>query len=220
MSAAYRTHRERLLEAEKELRDQRERVAQLRRELPPGPVIDQDYTFREGSPDLTVNAPSSYRYTLLSELFAPGKNELFVYHLMFDPSWPEACRMCSMWLDGLDGVADHIRETANFAVIAKAELPQLRAWALHRGWHKLRLLSSYGTSFNRDLHAEDANGEQDSVVSVFTRSPVDDTIRLFYMGSPHFGPGEYRGIDLLCPTWHVLDLLPGGRDSWMPSEGH
>jgi predicted dithiol-disulfide oxidoreductase (DUF899 family) len=32
--------------------------------------------------------------------------------------------------------------------------------------------------------------------------------------------GEYRGIDLLSPVWHVLDLLPSGRGDWMPSEGH
>jgi predicted dithiol-disulfide oxidoreductase (DUF899 family) len=27
----------------------------------------------------------------------------------------------------------------------------------------------------------------------------------------------WRGIDLVRPVWHVLDLLPGGRDDWMPS---
>jgi predicted dithiol-disulfide oxidoreductase (DUF899 family) len=220
MSAEYRAQRERLLEAERQLRDQCERVAQLRRDLPPGPVVETDYTFHEGAPDLSLNASTTYRETKLSELFSPGKRELFIYHMMFDPTWDEGCRMCSMWLDGLNGVADHIREMANFAVIAKAELPKLRAWAEHRGWDKLRLLSSAGSSFNSDLRVEDADGEQMAGISVFTRSPVDGTIRLFYSGSPFFGMGEYRGMDLICPTWGVLDLLPGGRDSWMPSEGH
>jgi predicted dithiol-disulfide oxidoreductase (DUF899 family) len=26
-----------------------------------------------------------------------------------------------------------------------------------------------------------------------------------------------RGIDLLCPTWHLLDLTPGGRGDWYSS---
>jgi len=26
-----------------------------------------------------------------------------------------------------------------------------------------------------------------------------------------------RGIDLLCPTWHLLDLTPQGRGAWYAS---
>ena len=26
-----------------------------------------------------------------------------------------------------------------------------------------------------------------------------------------------RGIDLLSPVWHLLDLTPAGRDDWYPS---
>jgi predicted dithiol-disulfide oxidoreductase (DUF899 family) len=25
---------------------------------------------------------------------------------------------------------------------------------------------------------------------------------------------DQRGIDLLCPVWHLLDLTPEGRDDW------
>jgi predicted dithiol-disulfide oxidoreductase (DUF899 family) len=216
----YRTHRERLLAAELKLRDQREEVAELRRALPPGPVIDVDYVLGEGDPDLEVDDPRTYRDTRLAELFAPGRDQLFIYHMMFAPEWDQGCRMCSMWLDGLNGVAHHIGEHAGFAVVAKAELPKLRAWARHRGWARLRLLSSHGTTFNRDFAVEAADGEQLADVSVFTRDPAAGTIRLSYAGSPYFGHGEYRGIDLLCPVWHVLDLLPSGRGDWMPSEGH
>jgi predicted dithiol-disulfide oxidoreductase (DUF899 family) len=104
--------------------------------------------------------------------------------------------MCSLWLDGLNGVAHHLKETTSFAVIAKAELPKLRAWARHRGWNRLRLLSSFGTSFNADLGAEHAQWGQQSRVSVFTMDQ-DGTIRLVYWGDPYFGEGQYRGIDLL-----------------------
>ncbi len=221
--AEYRAHRERLLAAEQDLRDRREQVAELRRGLPPGPPIETDYVFREGDPDLRVDGTETYRDTRLAELFAPGQGQLFVYHMMFAPEWERGCRMCSMWLDGLNGVAHHITENASFAVIAKAPLPKLRAWARHRGWTRLRLLSSHDTTFNRDLQVEDGNGEQMAGVSVFTRDPAagaDAPVRLSYAGSPYYGRGEYRGIDLLSPVWHVLDLLPSGRGDWMPSEGH
>jgi predicted dithiol-disulfide oxidoreductase (DUF899 family) len=168
-SEDYRKHRIRLLEAELDLRNQREQVAELRRALPPGPVIDVEYVFDEGDPDLTVEGASTQRRTRLAELFDPGQNQLFIYHMMFGPDWDQGCRMCSMWLDGLNGVAKHIRETASFAVIAKAELPKLRAWARHRGWTSLRLLSSHGTTFNQDMRVEDGDGEQHAGVSVLTR---------------------------------------------------
>jgi predicted dithiol-disulfide oxidoreductase (DUF899 family) len=28
---------------------------------------------------------------------------------------------------------------------------------------------------------------------------------------------EFRGVDQLCPTWHVFDLLPSGRGDWLAS---
>jgi predicted dithiol-disulfide oxidoreductase (DUF899 family) len=170
-------------------------------------------------PDLAVDGADTYRETRLPELFTPNPEQLFVYHMMFDPEWEQGCRMCSMWLDGLDAVAHHIRETTSFAVVAKAELPKLRAWARHRGWDRLRLLSSYGSSFNRDLGAETPEWGQQARVSVFTKD-AGGTVRLRYWGDPYFGEGVYRGIDLLSPVWNVLDPLPGGRGAWEPSEGH
>jgi len=217
-SDEYQAARERLLQAERDLRDQRERVAELRRELPQGPAID-DYVFDEGDPDLEVNGAETYRQTHLRDLFDPDRDQLLVYHMMYDPAWEQGCRMCSLWLDGLNGVAHHIRETTSFAVIAKADLPKLRAWARHRGWGRLRLLSSFGSTFNTDLGVENPEWGQMAGASVFTKE-ADGSVRLFYTGSPYFGAGEYRGMDLLAPVWHALDLLPAGRGDWMPSEGH
>jgi predicted dithiol-disulfide oxidoreductase (DUF899 family) len=125
--------------------------------------------------------------------------------------------MCSLWLDGLNGVAHHLRETTSLTVIEGGAAQAARLGA-PRGWNRLRLLSSLGTSFNADLGAEHPEWRQQSRVSVFTIDQ-DGTIRLFYWGDPSFGEGQYRGIDLLSPVWHVLDLLPGGRGDWMPSEG-
>ena len=71
-SPEYRKLRDELLEAESALKDQRERVAELRRRLPATTKVETDYVFREGPADLTRNAESDFFETRLSELFPDG----------------------------------------------------------------------------------------------------------------------------------------------------
>src|SRR5580704_10808015 len=54
-SPAYRTARNKLLEAEIALRHQTEVVAALRRKLPAGGTVPQDYVFEEGAAELDDN---------------------------------------------------------------------------------------------------------------------------------------------------------------------
>ncbi len=96
-SAEYRKLRDELLEAESALKDQRERVAELRRRLPTGAKLETDYVFREGPADLSRNAESDFFETRLSELFPDGRDQLIVQHMMFAPEAEQACPMCSMW---------------------------------------------------------------------------------------------------------------------------
>lgn len=65
--AAYRTARDKLLAAERDLLAQVERVARLRRELPLGGEVPEDYTFEEGAASLADATPS--RPVRLSDLF-------------------------------------------------------------------------------------------------------------------------------------------------------
>ncbi|MFI5851982.1 DUF899 family protein [Micromonospora chalcea] len=206
--AGYVAARLRLAEAERRLRDEVERVAAARRELPPGaPVADVALT--EGPADLT--APGPLRPVRLSALFG-AHDTLVVYHLMFHPEADAACPMCSLWVDGFHGVAHHIQQHAAFVVVGKAPAAKLRAWGARRGWDGLRLLSSHGTDFNADLRAEHPNGDQRPMVSVLIRA--GDGIRHFYSQPANFVDGAERGIDLLSPVWNVLDLLPQGRGDW------
>ena len=76
-SAEYRAARNLLLEQEIELRRAMEAVAEARRRLPPGGVVPVDYIFQAQGPD---GMPARVR---LSELFAPGKNSLVIYSMMF-----------------------------------------------------------------------------------------------------------------------------------------
>ena len=64
-SDAYAKARKELLDAEIALRDQRERVAELRRALPPGPEMP-DYAFREGPADLITTSRFSLSFNNLN----------------------------------------------------------------------------------------------------------------------------------------------------------
>src|SRR5215470_13548670 len=152
-SPEYLARREELRLAEIELMRHRERVAELRRSLPQGGSI-QDYQFEEGPRDLSAgDAP--VRTTRLSELFTKPNRPLIIYHFMYGKRQTSACPMCTAWIDGANGVAHHLAQNLDFAVVAAADVPTLRSHARARGWDRLRLLSAGNSSFKYDLGSED-----------------------------------------------------------------
>jgi predicted dithiol-disulfide oxidoreductase (DUF899 family) len=208
----YLAKREELRLAEIELMRQRERVADLRRHLPQGAPI-QNYSFEEGPRELSAgDAP--VRTTRLSELFTKPDRSLIIYHLMYGKRQTKPCPMCTAWLDGANGVAHHLAQNLDFAVVAATDIPTLRAHARTRGWDKLRLLSAGSSTFKYDFGSEDREGHQDSTISVFTRD-AEGTLLHFYTAHPRMAPEiPERGIDLLAPIWHFMDLTPQGRGNW------
>ena len=211
-SAEYLSKREELRLAEIELMRQRERVAELRRRLPRGATV-QDYQFEEGPANLGAGDTPT-RTVRLSELFTAPDRSLVVYHFMFGKKQTRPCPMCTAWIDGYNGVAHHLSQNLDLAIVAAADTPALRAHARTRGWDKLRLLSCAANTFKYDLGSEDHEGNQDSMLSVFTRHS-DGTLRHFYSTHPWMAPDiKERGIDLLSPIWNVLDLTPEGRGEW------
>jgi predicted dithiol-disulfide oxidoreductase (DUF899 family) len=193
-----------LREAEVELREARRRAAALRRALPPGPEVE-DYVFAGEDGEVR-----------LSELFTGPGRSLVVYQLMYGEAEVEPCPMCSMWVDGLNGVARHIARRTDLAVIAQAPIADVLAYGRHRGWSSLRLLSSAGTSFKADLGLRGPSGEQYPGLSVFTRD-ADGTVRHFYTRDPNVVEGEEGGMDQWCVVWNVFDLTPEGRGDWYPT---
>jgi predicted dithiol-disulfide oxidoreductase (DUF899 family) len=214
-SNEYLAKREEVRLAEVELMHQRERVAELRRNLPEGAAIE-DYQFEEGPRDLNAgDAP--VRNVSFSKLFTKPDRSLVIYHLMFGKKQTKPCPMCTAWLDGANGIAHHLAQNLDFAVVAAADVPTLRAHARARGWDKLRLLSAANSSFKYDFGSEDREGAQDSTVSVFTRD-ARGVLRHFYTAHPRMSPDiQQRGIDLLAPIWHFMDLTPQGRGNWYAS---
>jgi predicted dithiol-disulfide oxidoreductase (DUF899 family) len=210
-SPAYRKARDELLQAELELRKRVEDVAALRRKLPLGGEVREDYVFDEGGTD--SEDVETVRTVRLSELFAPGKDSLILYSYMYGPAMKQPCPLCTAMLDGLDGQAKHIEQRANFAVVARSPIPRLRELARDRGWESMRLLSSAKNTYHRDYHGEEADGRQNPMMNVWVRRSGKihhswGSELLF--NAPKDGL-DSRHVDQFWPLWHLLDLTPEGR---------
>lgn len=213
----YREARDKLLQAEMALRRQLEDVAALRRQLPLGGPVPEDYVFEEGAADL--NDSQTVKRVRMSELFDPGKDTLIVYSYMFGPNMKAPCTSCTSILDGLNGTALHARQRVNLVVVAKSPIQRVRELARSRGWNNLRLLSSSGNTYNRDYQGENAKGDQIPSLNVFTRH--DGKIYHFYNTELLFAPKEKgmdgRHVDLIWPLWNLFDFMPEGRGTdWYP----
>ncbi|MGI9542199.1 MAG: DUF899 family protein [Cyclobacteriaceae bacterium] len=209
-SDAYREARNELLQAELELRGKIEEVAALRRKLPPGGLIKEDYTFQS----MVKGDVVSVR---LSELFAYGKDSLVIYSYMFAPGAEQPCPMCTSMLDGLNAQALHISQRTNIYAVAKSPIEKLASYVKKRGWSNLAFLSSNDNTYNADYLGENEEGSQMPMCNVFVKT--DQGIRHFYGTEVLYTPvdGQPRHVDLIWPLWNVLDLTPEGRgNDWMP----
>ena len=132
--------RKELLRREKELTRARDALNADRRRLPMV-KIDKPYVFH--GPQGSVSLP---------DLF-DGRRQLVVQHVMFDPSWEDACSSCTAAVDELSpGLIAHLhaRETS-FVLVSRAPLAKLEDYRARRGW-TLPWYSSDGGDFNYDFH--------------------------------------------------------------------
>ena len=216
-SEAYRKARNELLEAEIALRRNIEDVAALRRKLPLGGALKEDYVFEEVP--LELSESQELRRTRLSELFQPGKDTLAIYSYMFGPRMQAPCVSCTSILDGLNGASPHVTQRINFAAVAKSPIARVRTVARERGWNHLRLLSSAGNTYNLDYHGEDEKGDQLPSLNIFVRR--DGKIHHSYHTELLFAksePGQDgRHVDMIWPLWNMFDFTPDGRGKdWYP----
>lgn len=206
-SEAYSRARTALLAEEIELRRHIERVAEMRRALPPGGEVSRGYRFL--GPD--------GRETGLDGLFTRF-DTLVTYQWMFGPDRERPCPMCTAMLTGLDGAVGDIRQRVDFAVIARSPVARQQAFAEERGWRNLHFYQSLGDDFSSDYRALDSDGSEWPALDVWTRT--DGVVRHFWAGElgGTQDPGQDpRGAPDPTPLWNVLDLTPGGRGSdWYP----
>jgi predicted dithiol-disulfide oxidoreductase (DUF899 family) len=200
--------RKELLAKEKEFTRLRDELSRQRREMP-WEKVEKNYVF-EG-----VNGTES-----LADLF-DGRSQLIVYHFMFGPGWKEGCPSCSFLADTFDGPVIHLAQRdTSFVAISRATLPEIEVFKKRMGW-KFKWLSSHGSDFNYDYQVSTGNGEQpDSPVYynyTLTQFPSDERPGLSVFSKRngeifHTYSTYARGLDILLPTYNLLDMTAKGRD--------
>jgi len=204
-SPEYRQARNNLLAEEIELRRHIERVAAMRRALPPGGAIPEDYTLQ-----------SEKGIFNFSDLFG-DKQTLIIYSWMFGPQRKRPCPMCTSFLSAWDGAARNLRQRVALAVFARSPIERLLDFKKERGWQNMPLYSDNSGNYTRTyVSAEDADVPG---LNVFTRR--DGKIRHFWAGemsAEMADPGQDpRGAPEVDPLWTFLDLIPEGRaPDWYP----
>jgi len=204
-SADYRRARQALLAEEIELRRHIERVAELRRALPPGGEVTRDYSF-EGEGGKTT----------LPDLFG-NKQTLVIYSYMFGPQREKPCPMCTSFMGTWEAKLPDVEQRIAFVFVARSPVARLIEAKKARGWTRHKVYSDMSGDYTRDyVTAADADVPG---YTVFTRR--DGTIRHFWsaeMGPATSDPGQDpRGAPDLDPLWAILDTTPEGRGKdWYP----
>ena len=220
-SPAYREARNALLDAEIALRRQTEAVAAMRRALPPGGDVPEDFVFERIGVDYR---PESVR---LSELFGEFPS-IMLYSFMFGPERDEPCPGCTHLLDCAEGAARHLPYRAPLYVVSRSPIARLAAWAHARGWNHLKMLSTAGNGYNDRYYGNTAalTAEMREVreytpdeywdepmLNVFRKD--GNTVRHFWGSEMVFGPEDpdqdHRGLDFFDALWGLLDTTPEGR---------
>ena len=155
-----------------------------------------------------------------ADLFA-GKSQLIVYHFMFGPDWEAGCKSCSFWADNYDRIVVHLKaRDTNLVGVSRAPYQRLAAYKKRMGW-TFDWVSSLGNSFNHDFavsFTKDELARPDNNYNFGTQKfSVDEApgISVFARdgGAIYRTYSTYsRGLDMLNGAYHLLDLVPKGRD--------
>lgn len=206
-SPEYRTARNKLLAEEQALRESIERVAALRRDLPPGGELKEDYEFEEIG--LSDGGTRPIRF---SELLG-DKADLLVYSYMYGPDWGHPCPSCTSVIDAINAASRHVRQQVELAVIGTATPAQLYEIAGERNWQDLRLLSCQRNDYAKDYLAQPGDAQSlMPVINAFERQ--GDRIRHFWSSELLWTPMEGkhpRHVDIVWPVWGLLDMTRSGR---------
>ena len=204
-SREYRTARDALLVQEIEVRRATERAAELRRQLPPGGEVPEDYRFTGEDGETTLSA-----------LFG-DHDTLVIYSYMFGPQRKAPCPMCTSFMGSFASKIADIRQRVAVAFVARSPLERLVEAKRARGWTDIPVYSDSDGAFTRAyVSAED---EDMPGLTVFTRK--DGTVRHFWSGEisgEMKDPGQDpRGQPEMDPLWLLLDTTPSGRGAdWYP----
>ena len=209
----WRAQRLKLLEEEKALTRQADKVSAQRRRLPMV-RLEKPYVF-EGKDGKAR----------LLDLFK-GQQQLIVYHFMYDPNKEKACPGCTGFVNAMGDLTRLEERRSRFVLISRAQYPKLEAYGKAQGW-EIPWYSSFGSDFNYDFHVT-----QDAAVAPVEYNYRVDTGPSPYKGESHglsvfFRVGEEvfhtysayaRGVESATDLYSLLDKTPYGRqEDWEDS---
>jgi predicted dithiol-disulfide oxidoreductase (DUF899 family) len=193
-SAEYRRAREALLAEEIELRRHIERVAELRRSLPPGGEVTKTYSF-DGE-----NGKAG-----LADLFG-DKPTLIIYSYMFGPQREKPCPMCTSFMGTWETKLQDIERRVSIVFVARSPIARLIAAKKARGWTQHKIYSDVLGDYTRDyVSKDDADmpgysvfARRDGAIRHFWSAemgrapPIPDRIRAVRRISIRSGPSSTR----------------------------
>lgn len=176
-------------ELEDQLKDIKQKLAELRRQRPREEIRDYQLLDSEG------------REAPLSSLFGNQSRLILVHNMGRD------CAHCTMWADGFTGLLPHLESRAAFALTSPDKPEAQKEFVQARGWN-FPVYSTAGTSFTADMGFDDEKEGLMPGVSVFTKETDG---KIYRVSRAEFGPG-----DNFCAVWHFFELLPEGVAGWEP----
>src|SRR5260221_10973832 len=131
--------RKKLLGKEKELTRLRDELSRQRHELP-WVRVEKEYVF---------DAPTGK--VTLAELF-DGRSQLFIKHFMMGPGAIHQCVGCSLEVDHVEGLLEHLRNhDVTYVAVARAPIEEIETVRKRMGW-RFPWVSSCHSDFNYDFN--------------------------------------------------------------------
>ena len=177
---------DRIVELERKIGALTAELAALRKSSPG--VTVADYTFRTQDGEAT-----------LRDLFG-DRDRLLAIHNM-----GQACRYCTLWADGFNGLLPHLESVLAVVLVSKDPPEVQRKFANSRGW-RFRLASHGGGDYIREQGVME--GSDNVPGAVLYQRNSDAVLR---RNACVFGPG-----DLYCAMWPLLGLAGLDAADWMP----
>jgi predicted dithiol-disulfide oxidoreductase (DUF899 family) len=198
-----------LLAEEKELTRRRDAITAKVRDLP-WVKVDQNYSF-----------DSLQGKVSLADLFGE-KDQLIVYHFMFDPTWSQGCKSCSFIADHYNGIVVHLaHRDISFVTISKAPIEQIEQFRNRMGW-TFPWVSCGENDFGRDYGVSFTDEElaDGNTLYNFNRKPYPirelPGLSVFFKTEDgqifHTYSTYGRGLEDFLTAYRYIDLTPKGRD--------
>ena len=137
--------------------------------------------------------------TTLLDLFGDHDKLLAIHNM------GQACRYCTLWADGFNGLLPHLESAVSVVLVSKDPPDVQRTFANSRGW-RFRLASHGGGDYIRE---QGVYGEAENYPGavVYER----DGSAILRKNACVFGPG-----DIYCALWGLLGLAGLDEETFTP----